>query len=147
MGRLKFVRGVRGFFWRLERLNPQIDLGRLEAGRLDLEIEGYVGKLLQNNRDFATVPARAIRQLVISKHVGFGLLLAEVLETDRRCLGEPEQQRRLQPAMPRHNPVRLVDQNGGVKAERLMLRAIARICSGECFRGLLGSGTMDAMGK
>jgi hypothetical protein len=56
LGNLKFVCGVRGFVWRLERLNPQIDLWRLEARRVDLEIEGYdVRKLLQNNRHFAIV--------------------------------------------------------------------------------------------
>jgi hypothetical protein len=44
---LKFVCRVRGFLGRLERLNPQIDLGRLEARRLDLEIEGYVRKFLR----------------------------------------------------------------------------------------------------
>ena len=95
MGSLKFVRGVRGFVWRLERLNPQIDLGRLEARRLDLEIEGYVRKLLQNNRNFAIVPARAVRQLVVGQHVGFGLLLAQVLEADHWRFGELEQLRRL----------------------------------------------------
>ena len=44
LGNLKFVRGIRGFVWRFERLNPQIDLGRLEARRLDLEIEGICPK-------------------------------------------------------------------------------------------------------
>jgi hypothetical protein len=118
MGSLKVVRGVRGFVWRLERLNPQIDLGRLEARRLDLEIEGYLRKLLQNNRHFAIVPARAVGQLVVGQHVGFGLLLAQVLEADHRHLGEPQQLPRFQSAVPRYHPVPIVDQNGRVKAER-----------------------------
>ena len=39
---LKFVCGVGRFVWRLEGLNHKIDLGGLEARRIDLEIEGYV---------------------------------------------------------------------------------------------------------
>ena len=50
---LKLVLGIPGLVRRLQRLNSQIDLRRLEAGRINLEIERYVRKLFQNNRDFA----------------------------------------------------------------------------------------------
>ena len=146
-GGLKFVRGVRGFVRRLERLNPQIDLGRLEARRLDLEIERYVRKLLQNNRHFAIVPARAVRQLVVGEHVGFGLLLAQMLEADHRRFGEPEQLGRLSRPCPATTRFALSTRMGALKPNASMLRAIARICSRECFRGLPGSGTMDPRGK
>jgi hypothetical protein len=41
-----------------------------------------------------------------------------MLETNRRHFCEIEPLRRLQPAMSRYDPVRLVDQNWGVEAER-----------------------------
>jgi hypothetical protein len=39
VGGLKLVRGIRGFSWRLERLNAKINLGPIETRHLDLEIE------------------------------------------------------------------------------------------------------------
>jgi hypothetical protein len=41
-----------------------------------------------------------------------------MLEADHRRFGETKQLRRIIPAVPRYDPVRPVDKNGRVKAER-----------------------------
>ena len=67
---------------------------------------------------------------------------------DHRHFGEPQQ---LAPASIRPCPATtrfpLSTKMGALKPNASMLFAIARICFKECFRGLLGSGTMDPMGK
>ena len=140
----KFVCGVR--VRRLQRLNVQIDLRSLETRRLDLEIERDFGKLLQNDRDLAIVPGRPVGQLVVGEHIGFGLRVGQMLEADDGQLSSPSRfaaSRRPWPATIRFMPsIRI----GAVKPNVSILRAIARICSGECFRGLLESGTIDPMG-
>ena len=81
---LKLVLGIPELVRRLQRLNSQIDLRRLEAGRINLEIERDVRKLFQNNRHFAIIPAGAVGQLVVGQHVGFGLGLRQMVKPDDR---------------------------------------------------------------
>jgi hypothetical protein len=61
---LKFVRRRHRLFRRIERLNQKIDLWRFETRRLDLEVERCIRQLLQDDRQFAMIPARALRQLL-----------------------------------------------------------------------------------
>ncbi len=77
----QLVCGVPGVVWRIEGLNPQIDLGRLKPVA---SISKSSTMSESSFRTIATLAVRApsIRQLVVGKHVGFRLLLTQMLETD-----------------------------------------------------------------
>ena len=150
---LKFVLGIPGLVRRLQRLNSQIDLRRLEAGRINLEIERYVRKLFQNNRHFAIIPVRAVGQLVIGQHVGFGLGLRQMVKPDDGDFLKPKQPSRFQSSMASDNSLFAVDQNRGVEAKSFdavsdrfdllprMLSRVNRIWKDQSQRSVLHNGS------
>jgi hypothetical protein len=69
-----------------------------------------------------------------------------MIEADHRHLFEAAQLGRLKPPVAENNLVVPIDPDGNHEA-KLFLLAIARICCRECFRGLFGSGMMEAMGR
>ena len=102
----------------VESGDQRIDLGRLEARDLDVEVEVDGRERLQLNRQEFLVPARELRQAVVRDEVGAPLRLVQIANANRGHLGQPEPLRRLQPGVPGHHLAALVDQDRIGEAER-----------------------------
>src|SRR5262249_14190330 len=71
----------------LERSDPQIDLGHLEAGDLDSEIEVDQRELLQLLREQPVIPDGDLGEPVVGDHERLGLRAGQVVEAQRRHFG------------------------------------------------------------
>ena len=60
----------------------QIELGGLEAGDLQIEVEIDLGERLQFDRQEVPIPARTLRELIVGNYVGAHLGVGEVLELE-----------------------------------------------------------------
>ena len=135
------------FVRRLERLNHQIDLRRLEARRLDLEIERYVRELSLEQSPLCDRPSSSGRSACCRP----ACRLWPGARSDARG-GSPALRRDRSSCAASYRPcpatIRFARRTrmGALKPNASMLRAIARICSGSALRGLLESGTIDPMG-
>ena len=69
-------------------IEKEIDFGHFKAGQLDLEV--HVDESLQLNRQDLSVPTRFLRQLVVGQDVSTLLFIAEMLDPQRRNLGETQ---------------------------------------------------------
>src|SRR5262249_31711119 len=69
-------------------IEDEIDFGHFEAGQLNLEV--HVDESLQLNRQDLSVPTRFLRQLVVGQDVSTLLFVAEMLDPQRRNLGETQ---------------------------------------------------------
>jgi hypothetical protein len=52
------------------RLDPKIDLWKLKASRLDLEIESKFSQFFELRGDLGVIPCGPIRELIVGKSVG-----------------------------------------------------------------------------
>jgi hypothetical protein len=69
----------------------EIDLAHLETGDFDVEIETQQGKLFELLGQQAVVPRRDLGQSVVGNSEGSGLRRGEVIEAQRRRLGNLEE--------------------------------------------------------
>ena len=67
-------------------VEEEIQLGGLEAGDLQIEIELELGKRLELDRQDLAIPAGQLGQPVVGDHIGPALGLREMVEFDRRNL-------------------------------------------------------------
>ena len=103
---------------RFGSLDEKIDLGHLEAGDGDVEIDDDLGQMLKF--DGENSPSQSRRgQLVVSQDVGAFLVVAEMLDADSRNLSHADPLGRSHPSVASDNHTALVDQNGIEEAERL----------------------------
>ena len=103
----------------LERCDPQIDLGHLEAGDLDVEIEAEQRKILELLGEQPVVPGGDFGQAVVGDHEGAGLRRGEVIEAQGRHLGQAELAAGQQPAVPGDDVAVAIDQDRDIEAEGL----------------------------
>ena len=99
--------------------DQDVDLGHLEAGDRDVEVEIELDQVLQLDRQDLAIPAGLLGELVVGEDVGALLRLAHVLEPDDRNGLMPERLGRGDAAMSGDDDAVLVDQDRVVEAERL----------------------------
>lgn len=102
-----------------EAFDAEVDLGHLEAGRLEGKVELGQREVAQRLGEQLLVPARGLGELVVGQHEGAGPLRAEVVEADHRHLGPTEMLAGQHPAVAGHHPALAVDEHGHVEAEGL----------------------------
>src|SRR4051812_14636249 len=84
-------------------LDQQIDLADLEPGHIEAEIEIEAGELAQLLAQKTIVPSRVFGELVVGDRESFDLRWCQVLEADRRNVGQPQLASRQQAAVPGHH--------------------------------------------
>ena len=85
-------------------VEDQIDLGGLEAGDGQIEIDLKLEQLLELERQSVPIPIRQLGQLVVGKADQPQLFLAQVTGRNGGHLGQAETPRRLDPRLPDHDP-------------------------------------------
>jgi hypothetical protein len=103
--------------WRFRTIQQQVDLGRREAGDLEVEVELQAGELLELERETRLVPAGVLGQPVVGQDEGAPLRITQVLQPHRRNLGDPEKLRGLDSGVAGNYRVPRIDQDGDVEAE------------------------------
>jgi len=91
-------------------LQDQIDLADVEPGQRDVEAD--VEETLELEREKVAIPTGFERQLIVGDDERPHLVVAQVLEPDRRHVGNAEELRRADPAMAGDDAVRLINEDG-----------------------------------
>jgi hypothetical protein len=103
----------------IERGDPQIDLGHLEAGHLEAEIESEEREVLELLGQQPVVPGGDLGQPVVGDRKGASLGRGQVIETERRYLAAAELAASEQPAVTGDHVELGIDEHRDVKAEGL----------------------------
>jgi hypothetical protein len=92
-------------------IEQEVDLGHLEAGQLEVEVQLELADVAQLQRHQLTVPAGGLGQPAVGARAGALLRLAHLGQADRRHLCHAEEPGRLQPTMARQNAALLIQQD------------------------------------
>src|SRR5207302_10162702 len=101
----------------LEHGNPQVDLGHLETGDLDVEVETEQGEILELLRQQPVVPDRDLGEAVVGDPEGAGLRRCQVIEAQRRHLAPAQLPAGAEPTVPGDYVVVGIDQDRDIEAE------------------------------
>jgi hypothetical protein len=96
-----------------------VDLGCLETGYGDVEVEIELQEALKLDGEQLAVPARVFGELVVGDDIGANLGVREVLEADRRHAFQTKQLGRLDAPMAGDDTARAIYQNWVCKPEPL----------------------------
>ena len=103
----------------VEGCDPQIDLTRLEAGDLDIEIKAAKRELPELLGEQLIVPGGNLGQSIVGDHEGAGPGRRQVIEAQCRHLGYAEQAACEQSSVTGHNIAVAIDQDRDIKTEGL----------------------------
>ena len=83
----------------LRPLDQEVDLGRLEAGDLDFEVELDFGQVLELDREQGLVPAGKLREAIVGDDIGPLLIFGQMIDKKGRDRVQPQDLRGLDPAV------------------------------------------------